>query len=387
MKLSHPSLSLHGMIMSSYCVQYTLSTAYTECHSASLPIYCLQIDLFQVVLQSRLIMASSAFPNLLDDNLGVHLQISTLMVSKCITVWLDLGPQVHLYTTSITAFECISKVAGLWHPSASVSSLDLGLRVHLQSCSIMAWKYMFKSTPSQRGEQAELSQHLKKICETELFWLENLGKWVTGYERVTGCEEPFKSCGSTNIQHEYMGSRPGKERFCIRYNEILINSEVSERYILCCLDYLCSFSNSEQPCQVSPAKLIGSGGGWQSEYPASMVFKGIATFSHLAFPRRWYSDYAQVSYVYRVSHLLTYCILWCSKSCDCKKDQYDRRNAMCLWNSKHYCCENKAPGLLQSCAEVSAALEVFHRPELRCQALENSNVLSVLSCSILNAPL
>jgi len=162
------------------------------------------------------------------------------------------------------AFECISKVTGLWHPSASVSSLDLGLRVHLQSCSIMAWKYITKSTPSQRGEQAELSQHSKEIWETELFWLENLGKWVTGYERVTGCEEPYKSCGPTNIQHEYVGPKAGKERFCIRYNEILINSEVSERYILCCLDYLCDSSDSVWPCQVSPAKLIGSAGGSES---------------------------------------------------------------------------------------------------------------------------
>jgi len=25
-------------------------------------------------------------------------------------------------------------------------------------------------------------------------------------------------------------------------------------------------------------------------------------------------------------------ILWCSESCDSNKDEYDRRNALCLWN-------------------------------------------------------
>jgi len=48
-------------------------------------------------------------------------------------------------------------------------------------------------------------------------------------------------------------------------------------------------------------------------------------------------------------------ILWGSESCDCNKDEYDRRNALCLWNPKNHCFENMAPRLPQSCAAVSAA--------------------------------
>jgi hypothetical protein len=41
-------------------------------------------------------------------------------------------------------------------------------------------------------------------------------------------------------------------------------------------------------------------------------------------------------------------IQWCGKSCYCNKDQYDRWNALWLWNSKNHWCENMAPSLLQS---------------------------------------
>jgi hypothetical protein len=41
-------------------------------------------------------------------------------------------------------------------------------------------------------------------------------------------------------------------------------------------------------------------------------------------------------------------ILSCCKSCDCNKDQYDRGNALWLWNPKNHLCENMAPSLPQS---------------------------------------
>jgi hypothetical protein len=40
-------------------------------------------------------------------------------------------------------------------------------------------------------------------------------------------------------------------------------------------------------------------------------------------------------------------------------DEYDRPNGLWLWNHKNHRSENTAPSLLQSCAEVSAALEVL----------------------------
>jgi len=53
---------------------------------------------------------------------------------------------------------------------------------------------------------------------------------------------------------------------------------------------------------------------------------------------------------------------------------------------KNHCCENTAPSLPQSCAEVSAALGVSRRHAQRSQVLQNLNILEVNSCSILNAP-
>jgi len=50
-----------------------------------------------------------------------------------------------------------------------------------------------------------------------------------------------------------------------------------------------------------------------------------------------------------------YAILWGSKSCDFNKDEYDRRNALCLWNPKKHCFGNAAASLRQSCAAVLAA--------------------------------
>jgi len=47
-------------------------------------------------------------------------------------------------------------------------------------------------------------------------------------------------------------------------------------------------------------------------------------------------------------------ILWGSESCDSNKDEYDRRNALCLWNPRNHCFENTAPSQPQSCAAVSA---------------------------------
>jgi len=72
-------------------------------------------------------------------------------------------------------------------------------------------------------------------------------------------------------------------------------------------------------------------------------------------------------YIYWDTEIM-HTILWGSESCYCNKDEYNRQNALCLWNPKNPCCENTAPSLLQSCTEVSAALEVFHRSALKVSA-------------------
>jgi len=75
--------------------------------------------------------------------------------------------------------------------------------------------------------------------------------------------------------------------------------------------------------------------------------------------------------IYRET-LIIHAILWCSESGDCNKDEYERRNALWLWNHKNHYFENTAPSVLQSCAEVSAALVVSLRPAQRSRLLSKS---------------
>jgi len=77
------------------------------------------------------------------------------------------------------------------------------------------------------------------------------------------------------------------------------------------------------------------------------------------------SDYTRVPSTVRLTICIQiekreytiHAILWCSKACDCNIDKYDRRNALWLWNPKNHCCENMAPSLPQTSAEVTASLK------------------------------
>jgi len=81
--------------------------------------------------------------------------------------------------------------------------------------------------------------------------------------------------------------------------------------------------------------------------------------------------------------VIMYAIWWCSKSCNCKEDEYDRQNALWLWNPKHHHSKNMAPSFRHSWAEVSAAHEVSHYPMKRFQLLTKSpaGLRWGLSCS------
>jgi hypothetical protein len=76
-------------------------------------------------------------------------------------------------------------------------------------------------------------------------------------------------------------------------------------------------------------------------------------------------------YIYTVT-LIMHGILWCSKSGDCNKAEYDRPNALLSWNRKNHCSENVTPSLPQSCTEVSARFEVPLRPAQRSLLLLKS---------------
>jgi len=185
------------------------------------------IDRFQVVIQSRLIMASKCIsklarsrpPSSHDLGLQVHLQtrsitackftrswppsaspnsldyslqVSTIMVSKWHNSklahsrprsvspnWLDYGLQVR---TSM-ASKCIFKLAPSRPPSASLSSLDLSLQVHIQTRSITASKCITEFTRST-SPSASQTRSIKYIFKERQRLYGDTG--VTEVDRVTG---------------------------------------------------------------------------------------------------------------------------------------------------------------------------------------------------------
>jgi len=124
-------------------------------------------------------------------------------------------PAHGLKVWTIMLSQCISKFIWSRPRSTSLSSLDLGLEVHLPTRSIKAYKYFCKFSWSWFGKTAELgsreptinspqylSQHWNAICETERMWLDEQRVKVWGYDRVPGCEKPYKVCGSMNCRQE-----------------------------------------------------------------------------------------------------------------------------------------------------------------------------------------
>jgi len=130
---------------------------YNLTNECSLSCRCasLQIDRFQVLLQSHSIIACKCIsqlaqswppsPSLSSLNLGIQLHIQTRLIttSKCISKLaqsrpqsasrnsLDYGLPVHPQTRSVTASKSISDFTQSQPPSASPNSLDHGFRVYL----------------------------------------------------------------------------------------------------------------------------------------------------------------------------------------------------------------------------------------------------------------
>jgi len=192
-KFSHPSLSLHDMIMSWHQVQHTPSTASTQdcvssrhSHDYELTPEC-SVSFRRTSLHDRPPSASSpwelkgkltlshshgceltncliesqhrarrpstaskyssnlarsrppsASPNSLDHSLQVHLQTRSMTATKWISKLARLRPPslhdhglpVHLWGQSILASKCISEFTRSRPPSAYLNSLDHGLQVH-----------------------------------------------------------------------------------------------------------------------------------------------------------------------------------------------------------------------------------------------------------------
>jgi hypothetical protein len=99
-------------------------------------------------------------------------------------------------------------------------------------------------------------------------------------------------------------------------------------------------------------------------------------------PCRWvHLRYPCISVcVYIETWIIHHAITWCSESCDCNNDDYDKRNALWLWNPAVRLWH---PVACRACTEVSAALELSCRDVQRSQQPQNLNILIAKSCSIL----
>jgi len=188
-------------------------------------------------------------------------------------------------------------------------------------------------------------------------------------------------------QQPCMGTRAGKDRVCILYNDMMsIYPRVCQRYTSCCsvhLRYPCIFV---PPRLLPPAKLNGGGENrsfppqWPSHASESSLNWRLQVLLQLH--SNTVCRQIHCMYIYRAT-LIIYAILRCSESGDCNKGEYDRQNSLWLRNPKNHCCENVASSCLQSCTEVSAAHKVSLRQAQRSRLHSKSpaDLRRGLTCS------
>ena len=167
MKLSHPSLSLHAIIVRWHRVQNhpKIDRLPLTASFWSLGGCCTQLSTFPQRQVNQWIESQlpshlppnwqppSTPPILLDHSLlQVHLQTSSITALECVSDFtpsrspiaspkpLDHGLKVHLWVHSTPASNCISKLPRSRPHSTFLGSLDLGLQVHLQTHSMTATK-------------------------------------------------------------------------------------------------------------------------------------------------------------------------------------------------------------------------------------------------------
>jgi hypothetical protein len=106
--------------------------------------YRLHIDRLQLLLQSRMLMASMCISN-----------VARLRPRSVSPHSLDYGFQLHSQTRSIVASKWISKLAQLWPPNASLNLLDHGLGIYPSVHSIVIFWH-----PSKLGKQEYVFQSM-----------------------------------------------------------------------------------------------------------------------------------------------------------------------------------------------------------------------------------
>ena len=158
-KLSHPSLSLHAMIMSWHSVQHTLSTASTQdclsslySHHYELTPEC-SFSFWRASLHDRL--PSASFPY----ELKGKVTLSRSHSFKFTNWWIE---SQHPARRPSTAYNYLSKLTRSRPPSASPNSPNHGLEVYIQTRSITACKFAQSWPPgaSPNSLDHDLAVHL-----------------------------------------------------------------------------------------------------------------------------------------------------------------------------------------------------------------------------------
>ena len=139
-RLSHPSLSLHAIIMSKHRVQHTPSTASSQDRQSPAPS---QFLISRWMLYSTLYIPTSTSKPMNRVSAAVTPPSKLIAINNCSNLARSLPasasphllgqrPRVHFQSRSITASKCITELTGSRPESPSLSSFDLRVQVHLK---------------------------------------------------------------------------------------------------------------------------------------------------------------------------------------------------------------------------------------------------------------
>ena len=240
-------------------------------------------------------------PLLLNWFCKVHLWVHTILASKCIFQFArsrpasvhDNGVQGYLQRCSITA----SKFAQSWHQSESPNLFDNGIHnwMIISSMCISHIGLIIASKCISNIPRSRAQCLVLSSHENALQVYVRV-QLISGSKCISNLTPFWPSCGSLS-----------SDKYCLQVHHCVLRMDV----------FTCSAHCGRVLCAVR---------------------------------------FTVRNYIERLRKTI-HAILWCSKSCDSNKDEYDRQNGLWLWNPNIHCCDNMAPSL-KSPAEVPAALKV-----------------------------
>ena len=170
---------------------------------------------------------------------------------------------------------------------------------------------------------------------------------MRGYAWVPSCEEPYKLRGSMKAWYESVGPRDGKDWLCISYDAMMpiysmwlspspisiynwMSPTMSLSLSLCSL-YLhlppAGFPLPNQMVVVVVVVAVVGRSGSSCHNGLQVHLEDLSMgVSRCSSEYAWVPSAARLTvsiYIERL-RLILHVILWCSKSCDCIKDEFDK---------------------------------------------------------------